>query len=51
MVRPAEEVHMSIDISLPGPGHSSVSFDLVAEGVAWFENLGSTPVYVTVQTS
>jgi SAM-dependent methyltransferase len=48
-VGPGETVQMTIDEYLPGPGRYRLAFDLVAEGVTWFENVGSTPVVVTVR--
>jgi SAM-dependent methyltransferase len=46
-VSPGETVTMSIEEHLPGSGRYRLAFDLVAEGVMWFENVGSTPVVVT----
>jgi SAM-dependent methyltransferase len=48
-VGPGETIDMAVDVPLPGSGPCRLAFDLVAEGVMWFENLGSTPVYVTVR--
>ena len=48
-VGPGETVNMTIEESLPGSGRYRLAFDLVAEGVTWFENVGSTPVVVTVR--
>ena len=48
-VRPGEMIPMTIDLELPGPGTYKLSFDLVSEGVTWFENVGSRPVDLTVR--
>jgi SAM-dependent methyltransferase len=45
-VAPGEDLSMTVEIELPGAGEFELVFDLVAEGVSWFENLGSTPVRV-----
>jgi SAM-dependent methyltransferase len=47
-VEPGQTVHMTIAVRLPGKGAYRLTLDLVAEGVTWFENVGSTPVDVTV---
>ena len=46
-VKPGETVTLAVNVPLPGPGAYRIAFDLVAEGVSWFENLGSRPVHVT----
>jgi hypothetical protein len=46
-VEPGQTVHMTIAVRLPGPGANRLTLDLVAEGVTWFENVGSKPVDVT----
>ena len=48
-VSPGETVTMSIEEHLPGSGRYRLAFDLVAEGVTWFENVGSTPIVVTAR--
>jgi hypothetical protein len=50
-VAPGETIEVPIRVDLPGAGTFVLGFDLVAEGVTWFENVGSTPVYVTVDMS
>lgn len=50
-VFPGESIALSVDVDLPGPGSYRVAFDLVAEGVTWFENVGSQPVEVRVTVS
>jgi SAM-dependent methyltransferase len=47
-VDPGEGVRMSVDIQLQQPGDYNLVFDLVAEGVTWFENAGSKPVTIPV---
>src|SRR5690242_10367568 len=47
-VLPGDVVEMAVVIRLLGDGAFRLVFDLVAEGVTWFENAGSTPVYVDV---
>jgi hypothetical protein len=49
-VAPGESVDMDIALVLREPGEYRLTFDLVAEGVSWFENLGSRPVEVRVRT-
>ena len=48
-VSPGETVTMSVEESLPGSGRYRLAFDLVAEGVTWFENVGSKPIVVTAR--
>ena len=44
-VRPGGRVDVSLNIPAPpAPGDYSIRFDLVREGVHWFENHGSQPV-------
>jgi SAM-dependent methyltransferase len=50
-VSPGETITMSIEENLPGPGRYRLAVDLVAEGVIWFENVGSTPIMVTAQVT
>lgn len=40
---------MAIEVVLPRAGAYQLTFDLVAEGVSWFENLGSRPVPISVR--
>jgi hypothetical protein len=47
-VAPGGALTLAIDVTLPGPGRFELVFDLVAEGVSWFENLGSDPVRLQV---
>jgi hypothetical protein len=40
---------LRFDIDLPCPPHAGVVvFDLVSEGVAWFEDKGSKPFHITI---
>jgi len=50
-VSPGETITMSVEEHLPGSGRYRLAFDLVAEGVMWFENVGSTPVVVTARVT
>lgn len=47
-VEPGDELAITIEIALPDSRSYTLAFDLVAEGVAWFENLGSSPVTLVV---
>jgi SAM-dependent methyltransferase len=49
VVKPGETVALSVSVALPSPGRYRLTFDLVSEGVTWFENTGSQPVVVTVE--
>jgi SAM-dependent methyltransferase len=47
-VEPGEALDLRVEVPLPAaPARYRLVFDLVAEGVAWFENLGSKTVEVT----
>jgi hypothetical protein len=48
-VEPGETLRLTIDVSLPRPGDYQLAFDLVSEGVMWFENQGSRPIRVNVR--
>jgi hypothetical protein len=48
-VKPGQTVQMTISVSLPGPGAYGLVFDLVAEGVTWFENVGAKPVLIQAE--
>ena len=48
-VSPGETVTMSVEEYLPGSGRYRLAVDLVAEGVTWFENVGSKPIVVTAR--
>jgi SAM-dependent methyltransferase len=48
-VAPGESIDMDVSLALREPGEYRLTFDLVAEGVSWFENLGSKPVEVRVR--
>jgi hypothetical protein len=47
-VRKGGSVEAVATIRIDSPGSYRLGFDLVAEGVTWFENLGSKPAYVDV---
>jgi SAM-dependent methyltransferase len=47
-VAPGGELTEDVEVNLPGPGRFELVFDLVAEGVSWFENQGSEPVKLQV---
>lgn len=48
-VNPGETIFVKINVALPDRGSYRLVFDLVAEGVIWFENAGSKPVAVAVR--
>jgi ubiquinone/menaquinone biosynthesis C-methylase UbiE len=48
-VAPGRDAEIAIELTLPDPDASFVlKIDLVDEGVCWFEDVGSKPVYVPV---
>ena len=47
-VPPGQTVRLEIAVPLPATGSFRVALDLVAEGVTWFENVGSTPVVLQI---
>ena len=47
-VAPGQSVVVEIEERLPGVGRFRLGFDVVAEGVTWFETTGSQPVFVDV---
>jgi SAM-dependent methyltransferase len=47
-VAPGGALTQDVEVMLPGPGRFELVFDLVAEGVSWFENQGSDPVKLKV---
>jgi hypothetical protein len=47
-VAPGETVHMTVTVPVNERRPCSLMFDLVAEGVRWFEKAGSKPVVVKV---
>jgi SAM-dependent methyltransferase len=48
-VEPGRTLGLAAEIVLPAPGAYRLALDLVAEGVTWFENVGSVPVHVNVR--
>ena len=47
-VAPGETIRMTVNVPVPHTRPCSLLFDLVAEGVRWFENEGSKPAEVRV---
>ena len=47
-VAPGETIQMTIAVPVPDRRPCSLVFDLVAEGVRWFEKEGSKPVHVRI---
>ena len=47
-VEPGDEIAMTVAVPLPDARPYTLTFDLVAEGVTWFENVGSSPVTLDV---
>jgi len=47
-VAPGETIHMTVTVPVHERRPCSLVFDLVAEGVRWFENAGSNPAVVRV---
>jgi SAM-dependent methyltransferase len=45
-VEPGQSIAIAIEVPLPEDGDFVVGIDLVAEGVIWFENVGSKPLMV-----
>lgn len=50
-VEPGQRITMTARVPLPEAGSYRLAFDLVAEGITWFENLGSHPVYLELVVS
>lgn len=48
-VEPGQTIELHVSVPLPARGAYRLGFDLVAEGVTWFENVGSTPLDVVVR--
>jgi SAM-dependent methyltransferase len=48
-VSAGEAITMTVPIELPGPGRYAITFDLVSEGVSWFEHQGSQPARIEVR--
>lgn len=42
-INPGEEIILTAEINIYEPGNYVLSLDLVAEGICWFENIGSVP--------
>jgi SAM-dependent methyltransferase len=48
---PGDAVELRIAVPLPADGDFVIGIDLVAEGVIWFEHVGSTPLMVRARRS
>ena len=48
-VAPGETVRMTVTVPVPERRPCLLGFDLVAEGVRWFEKAGSKPVHVRIE--
>lgn len=48
-VKPGESIDVTIGVPLPADGDFVIGVDLVAEGVIWFEHVGSKPLMVRVR--
>jgi SAM-dependent methyltransferase len=46
---PGSGVTLPVTLTVPDPGRHTFVLDLVCEGVCWFEQVGSTPLRVTVE--
>lgn len=52
VIEPGGEADVLVDIPAPaGPGGHHIKFDLVAEGVMWFEQEGSVPLVLPIRSS
>ena len=47
-VVPGQRLELTVPVTFESPGTYTLLFDLVAEGVTWFENVGSKPASVVV---
>ena len=47
-VRPGDTIRIDATLTIPDPGEYRLQFDLVAEGVMWFENAGSCAVEAVI---
>jgi hypothetical protein len=50
-IPPNQNVRMTALLQFPFRGTFKVAFDLVSEGVSWFEILGSQPRYISVRVT
>lgn len=50
-IAPGEAITVEAPVVINSPGHYRLQFDLVAEGVTWFENVGSKAVEVVIVVS
>jgi hypothetical protein len=47
-INPGQKIEKTISLTFDKPGKYSLTFDLVSEGVCWFENVGSEPKSIRV---
>jgi ubiquinone/menaquinone biosynthesis C-methylase UbiE len=47
-INPGQIIEKTISLTFDKPGKYSLAFDLVSEGVCWFENVGSEPKSIRV---
>jgi ubiquinone/menaquinone biosynthesis C-methylase UbiE len=47
-IEPGEKARLDLAINIASRGTFRLAFDLVSEGVCWFELLGSAPAYINV---
>ena len=50
-VDPGGTLSLTVEVPVPPARTSVLVFDLVAEGITWFENAGSKPVSITVHST
>ncbi len=50
-IEPGESIDITIEVPLPAEGDFAVGIDLVAEGVIWFEHVGSRTLMVRARRS
>ena len=48
-ISPGETVDVVLRVPTPGPGRYRLELDCVADGVAWFAQLGSHPVMLPIE--
>jgi hypothetical protein len=51
VVVPGDEVTVDLSFPAPGPGRWQLGFDMVAEGICWFEVNGADTVTVPVEVT
>jgi len=50
-IGPGESANVTIAVKFNHAGTFKLAIDLVSEGICWFENIGSTPQFITVKVS